>query len=99
MQHDLVNHSKEEADHFDMQGPITIQVGDKEKIGRIDTGHHKMKVSAICNIKSFKFNDWDDWTQTSLPDRFIDHIKFLRFTFKIFLLISLPINFQKRSYA
>ena len=55
--HDLENLSKEEADHFDMQSPITIQVADKEKIGRIETGHHKMKVSAIYNIKSFKFND------------------------------------------
>ena len=99
MQHDLENRLKEEADHFDMQSPITIQVADKEKIGRIETGHHKMKVSAIYNIKSFKFNDWDDWTQTSLPDRFKNHFKFLRCTFKIFLLISLPINFQKRNYA
>ena len=55
--HDLENRLKEEADHFDMQSPITIQVGDKEKIGRIETGHHKMKVSAIYNIKSFEFND------------------------------------------
>ena len=60
MLHDLENRLKEEADHFDMQSPITIQVGDKEKIGKIETGHHKMRVSAIYNIKSFKFNDCDD---------------------------------------
>ena len=94
---DLENRWKEEADHFDMQNPITIQAGDKEKIGKIETGHHKMRVSAIYNIRSFKFNDWEDLTQTSLPVRFINHFKILRFTFKIFLLISLPINFQKRS--
>ena len=67
MLHDLENRLKEEADHFDMQSPITIQIGDKEKIGKIETGHHKMKVSAIYNIKSFEFNDWDDSTQTSGP--------------------------------
>ena len=67
--HNLETLSKEEADHFDMQGPITIQVADKEKIGRIETGHHKMKVSAIYNIKSFKFNDQSDRSQTSLSDQ------------------------------
>ena len=71
--YDFENFSKEEADHFDVQSPITIQVADKEKIGKIKTGHHKMKVSAIYNIKSFKFSDWE--TQTKIQEWFTFRIK------------------------
>jgi len=49
--------NKEEAEHFDIQKPLTIQMADKEKIGKVETGHHKMKISAIYNIENFKFVD------------------------------------------
>ena len=55
--HHFENLLKEEADHFDVQKPLTIQVADKEKIGKVETGHHRMKVSAIYNIRDFKFDD------------------------------------------
>jgi len=45
--------NKEEAEHFDVQKPLTIQSADKEKIGKVDTGHHKLKISAIYNIEGF----------------------------------------------
>ena len=53
----LENLLKEEADHFDIQSPLAIHDAEKEKIGRVETGYHKMKVSAIYDIKSFKFDD------------------------------------------
>ena len=55
--HNFENRKKEEAEHFDVQKPLTIETADKERIGKVETGHHKMKVSAVFNIKNFKFID------------------------------------------
>ena len=56
--HNFENRKKEEAEHFDVQKPLTIETADKERIGKVETGHHKMKVSAVYNIRNFKFIDW-----------------------------------------
>ena len=57
------NFWKEEAEHFDVQKPLTIQSADKEKIGKVETGHHKLKISAIYNIEGFEFTNWSNGTQ------------------------------------
>jgi len=47
--------TEEEAAHFDIDGQLVIENAEKEKIGKISTGHHKMKISAIYNIQNFNF--------------------------------------------